>query len=96
MSTKGPHRQLYSELLSLFARHDPIGLVRIGAPDDEYSPEVKRILPRLEEAHSVEDLERIIHEVFVSMFDERLARYPEHYRDVALEAWEIATRLSGA
>jgi hypothetical protein len=94
VSTEHPHQQLYNELLSLFARHDPIGLVKIGAPNDEYSPEVERILPRLGEAHSVEDLERIVHEVFVSMFDERLAKSPEHYRDIALEAWEIATRLS--
>jgi hypothetical protein len=96
VSTEHPHQQLHSELLSLFARHDPVGLVKIGAPDDEYSPEVERILARMGEAHSVEDLGRIIHEVFISMFDERLARSPEHYRDIALEAWDIATRLSGA
>jgi hypothetical protein len=57
-------------------------------------PEVERILPHLGKAQSVEDLERIIHEVFVSMFDERLASSPEHYRDIALETWEIAARLS--
>ena len=92
MSTERPHSELYGELLDLMARHDPIGLVKIGAPDDEYSPEVERILPRLGDAGSVEDLERIIHEVFVLMFDERLARTPQHYRDIALEIWEIATR----
>lgn len=95
MSTERPHSKLYSELLDLMARHDPMGLVEIGAPDDEYRPEVERILPRLEDAGSVEDLEQIIHEVFVSLFDEELAGSREHYQDVAVETWQIAAKLSG-
>lgn len=93
MSTEQPYPQLYEEFLTLLARHDPMGLVKIGAPDHEYRPEVKRILPRLEEASSAEDLERIIHEVFVSMFNEELAGSRSHYREAALEAWELSRRF---
>lgn len=41
---------------------DPIGLLRNGAPGDEYAAELGTILPRLPSANGVEDVAVILHE----------------------------------
>jgi len=48
---KAAHGRLYTEVSRLLREADPIRLITIGAPDDEYDPEVSTILPRLREAH---------------------------------------------
>ncbi len=46
-----------------------MGLIRAGAPDDEYNLEVDTILSRLHEASSPNALGHIIYETFVAYFD---------------------------
>lgn len=55
-------------VLALFARHDPLHLISIGAPADEYAHEVRRILSRSHEASDESQLRRILHEEFVRCF----------------------------
>lgn len=99
--------QLYDEALAILFKHDPIGL-NAGVNDDEYDPEVRTILPRLPEAHSAEDLRRIMHEEFDRWFnwgsnapgqpqihftDQDIAG-PEHRYDApARELWDAWQRL---
>ena len=83
------YRVSHRELLELLARHDPMGLIKIGLPDDEYSPEARAILPRLDEANSPADLRRIVHEEFVRMFSEELAGEESDYEKIAQEIWEL-------
>ena len=59
---------LRHELTEIFYRHDPVGLAELGAPEDEYLPEVEGLLPRLREAISHEQLRQIIHSVFLQKF----------------------------
>ncbi len=47
---------------------DPIGLISMGAPSDEYDPEVREITEKINLCKSATDLERLIHETFVRMF----------------------------
>ncbi len=62
---------LYEEIIDIFDQYDP--LVAPGWEHHEkeewergeYSPEVVRILPRLEGAQSLDDVRRIVHEVFL-------------------------------
>ena len=65
---KKAYGQLFSDVTAILARHDPVGLVGIGAPEDEYEPEVGTILPRLREATNPADVHRIVCEEFDRWF----------------------------
>jgi hypothetical protein len=80
---KATHGRLYTEVSRLLREADPIRLITIGAPDDEYDPEVSTILPRLCETHSATDVGKIIHEEFVHWFDADIAEPISHYAEVA-------------
>ena len=67
-SLKAAYGSLYSDVSRLLREADPIDLIAIGAPDDEYDPEVSTILPRLREANAAADVQRIVHEEFVQWF----------------------------
>jgi hypothetical protein len=58
---KAAHGDLYTEVSRLVREADSIQLISRGAPDDEYDPEVSTILPRLREAKSPDDVQRIVH-----------------------------------
>ena len=51
---------------------DPIRLRDVGAPTDEYSPEIATILPRLAGVQGFSDVIDVLHEEFVRWFDEFL------------------------
>lgn len=51
---------------------DPIGLLAMGCPDDEYSPEIVDIVKLLPQMQSVEELASGIREVFLEWFGEHL------------------------
>ena len=61
-SLKAAYGTFYTEASRLLREADPMRLIVIGAPDDEYDPEVSTILPRLREAKSPDDVQRIVHE----------------------------------
>jgi len=71
----------------LFREADPLGLIAIGAPDDEYDPEVSTILPRLREAKAAVDVQRIVHEEFVRWFGADLVGPLTDYAEVAEKMW---------
>ncbi len=77
------------ELSAILFRHDPIGLAAIGAPKDEYDCEATRILPRLPEVSSPEELRSLIHQEFLRFFDDEGTAGPESaYDAIAQDVWE--------
>lgn len=60
----------------LLHRHDPMGLTAMGAPEDEYEPEAGTIAPRLADAATEADVQRIIAEEFTVWFGAEIA--PSH------------------
>jgi hypothetical protein len=82
---KRDYRRLFDEVRAILNRHDPMGLIAIGCPDDEYEPEVGTILPRLSRANGPADVEVIVAEEFLDWFAERLA--PETVSAVAADVW---------
>jgi hypothetical protein len=53
---RNANAELFAQVTAILARHDLMDLVRIGAPEDEYEPEVGTILPRLRDAADAEDV----------------------------------------
>jgi hypothetical protein len=86
-SLKAAYGSLYADVSRLLHEADPIGLIAMGAPDDEYDPEVSTILPRLREASTAVDVQRIVHEEFVQWFGADIAGPLTGYADVAERIW---------
>jgi hypothetical protein len=91
-SLRAGYGGLYSEVSRLLREADPIRLIAIGAPDDEYDPEVRTILPRLSEANSAGDVQRIVHEEFVRWFSAEIAGPEARYAAVSKEIWRAWKR----
>lgn len=61
---------LVTDITNILAEKDYIGLVKMGAPIDEYEPEAQRIAFRITKAfHTVEEVASVIKEAFIHMFD---------------------------
>jgi len=77
-----------TQLLDAFYAADPIGLAAMGAPPDEYSPEVDDTLPRLLKANSIGAMRKILYESFTKMFD-GTAGTEFTYNKLAEDCWRI-------
>jgi hypothetical protein len=86
-SLKAAYGSLYVDVSRLLREADPIGLIAIGAPDDEYAPEVSTILPRLREANAAVEVQRIVHEECVRWFGADLVGPLTDYAEVAEKIW---------
>ena len=79
-----PLRKVVEDVI---ARADPIKLLELGAPGDEYDQEVAGIMRRIKNAASQEDVRTCIHEEFVGRFGEDLTGIPERYDEPAAAIW---------
>ena len=75
---------------------DPIGLLRFGAPSDEYDPEVVTIVPRVVKAEDISHVRRIVHEEFGRCFGVDTAGPIERYETPAREIWRAVLSFRGA
>jgi hypothetical protein len=85
---------IFDELRRAFNRHDPIGLLSAGAPEDEYEAEVGAVLTRLPATASLEDVRRLVHEEFVRWFGEDVAGTETRYLALAGDVWAIRQRVA--
>lgn len=60
---------LPSLIKNVIDKYDPIGLLSMGAPDDEYIPEVKELAPLIKKDMTEQELSNLIRDVFVKMFE---------------------------
>ena len=92
MATEREMRRQYlrfhRDVTEILSRHDPVGLLRLGAPGDEYEPEVGTIIPRLKTANGPDDVRRIFQEEFMNCFGaEEIAGPESAYDTIAEEIW---------
>jgi hypothetical protein len=55
-------------LTEILNRHDPMGLLAIGCPADEYWPEVDRLVADLHADMSAEEISSYLDRLFAEMF----------------------------
>ena len=85
---------LFAELAAILARHDPVGLTAIGAPQDEYEPEVGTIIPRLRQASNSRDVQHILVEEFDNWFGPETPKMnAAGFLPVAEEVWAAWLRF---
>jgi hypothetical protein len=52
----------------ILAQHDPVALIKMGAPLDEYSSEAQMIFDNLDESFSVEKIQHLVYDIFKKSF----------------------------
>jgi hypothetical protein len=70
-------------------KYDPIGLIKLGAPEDEYSSEAKEIIHQLDVVKNINELSQTIWAIFVCSFDLSIAGPVNYYKLIAAEIWSI-------
>ena len=78
---------LVEEVAAIMFRHDTEGLAKFGCPDDEYMPEVRRVLQQLETVSNADDMHQLVSRVFAEMFDEALDATNVQLRAMSDELW---------
>ena len=90
---KATYQVLFAQVNHIIHQHDPIGIAFVA--EDEYAPEVGSILPRLKEAHRVDDVRRIIYEEFTSWFGASSGT-EDRYQPLAVDIWDLWQRYHGS
>lgn len=81
------YESVFEKARQIMNAHDPVDLN--GAPWDEYDPEIEAILNRYANAGDVDELTEIVWEVFVLLFNDRIAGPKEKYRPLAQDLWNL-------
>ncbi|MFO0336206.1 MAG: hypothetical protein ACK53C_14530 [Pseudomonadota bacterium] len=68
---------------------DPIGLLAMDCPADEYEAEITRLVPQVVDAKSLEDLVREVHALFAGQFDSQTTGPVDAYEDLARALWQL-------
>ena len=74
-----PHQSLVAAVQRALNAADRIRLIAMGAPEDEYSPEINSILPKLAAGESAYDVTNVLYLEFVRYFDYQIAGPREAY-----------------
>jgi hypothetical protein len=75
----------YISVKEVIDEWDPIGLLSMRCPDDEYDPEIRDIVRLLSDIKSVDELAGGINKVFIKWFEEDLTI--EKCYPIALKIW---------
>jgi len=62
---------------------DPIGLLKQGAPSDEYEEEIQRIAAKFRICNSTEDIQKLVYNIFKENFGQETAGDISLYLDIA-------------
>lgn len=81
------YRPLRRAVAAIIAQADPVNLLTLGAPGDEYDGEVSVIVGQLDRARSPEDVRSIVRGEFARRFGPDVAGPPERYDEAAAAIW---------
>jgi len=77
------YKALFLEVREIINKSDPIGLLKQGAPDDEYEKEVQEIIAGLNKCKNANQTQELIYRVFKNNFGENTVGNIELYIDAA-------------
>ncbi|HVI41277.1 MAG TPA: hypothetical protein VM577_11500 [Anaerovoracaceae bacterium] len=80
---------IISKVEDVIRKHDPQGLIKMGAPPDEYSSEAKDATHHLSMSRSLEQFQKALWAVFICSFSAKFAGNLEDYESMAKEIWPI-------
>jgi hypothetical protein len=94
--TKASYRSLVAAVERAINDADPIGLLKGGAPADEYSSEIGTIVPRVVNVQSVDEITSVLHEEFVRWFGKETAGPRQAYEAAARPIWGAVLEFRGS
>jgi hypothetical protein len=80
----------------LINKCDPAGLIALGAPRGEYDMEIAEVIEAAQSCQSIDDLARVIHQLFIDTFGVLTHDDFEKYRTAAEEAWLLLNETNNA
>lgn len=80
---------LLNKIRKILNKHDPMGLIRMGAPEDEYNPEVEEIMDVARKSHDVDEFIDYVHEIFINWFTETDAGPRDRYISLSKDLYEL-------
>ena len=87
-SVKKEFGQSFNELRTIINKHDPINLIKIGAPIDEYNSEVKTIIIQLKNMTTEQQVQDLIYQEFLRWFNYECVTGPkDSYKDLAADVF---------
>ncbi|ADQ78815.1 hypothetical protein Palpr_0659 [Paludibacter propionicigenes WB4] len=88
-SVKSKQGDRFTQLRTIINKHDPIGLISDGAPEDEYEPEVKTIIVQLDTEMTEQQVHDLIYQEFIRWFeDESTVGSKEYYSGLAKDIYD--------
>ncbi|MCS7074815.1 MAG: hypothetical protein NZ108_10150 [Bacteroidia bacterium] len=87
--------ELYEKVQAIINEIDPVGLIDLGCPQDEYEPEIKNFLPKLH-GKSRSEIQEIVYKVFSNMFDEEAGENDERYAEIAERLYRLYQEIEGS
>lgn len=85
---RAEYGKLFDSVAALLFEYDPVG-INYDVNPYEYETEAVTILPRLRGCHSVDDVQRVVHEEFVRWFSGGTAGSEERYAKPAADIWRL-------
>ncbi|HEV2762990.1 MAG TPA: hypothetical protein VGV38_08350 [Pyrinomonadaceae bacterium] len=85
---KSWYKELHRAIAEVLFRHDPVGIAS-EENADEYEPEARTILAKLDSCRSTEDVLWVVHKDFQGWFTPEIAGPRERYREAAEEIWRL-------
>jgi hypothetical protein len=87
---KQSHADIFFSVREIINTHDPIGLIAIGAPEDEYDPEVKTIVFQLKNVYTIEQIQDLVYQEFMRWFNEKsIVGERESYLEMAKDLHHV-------
>ncbi len=74
---------MYQNVKTVVNAMDPIGLIKGGAPEDEYDLEINKIIELIEQGSAEHELADRIYQIFVNYFTSDLAGEKSKYTAIA-------------
>ncbi|MDN6021058.1 MAG: hypothetical protein L0I06_02760 [Acidipropionibacterium jensenii] len=85
----GPcRRELAARVSRILFDADPIGIA-VEPHVDEYDSEADEIIDRLPDAQDAADTRSLVHQVFVTWFDDQIAGPEDRYTSIADQIWAL-------
>jgi len=87
---KQSQADIFFSVREIINKHDPADLIVIGAPEDEYDPEVKTIVYQLKNDQTIDQIQDLVYQEFIRWFNEK-AIYGEResYLKMSIEIHEL-------
>src|SRR5262245_65084532 len=88
---RSPYRQLFVAVGKAIDDHDPIRLLKIGAPGDEYSVELDTVVPLVARSRAAGEVIDVLHIEFSRRFGESVAGPRDAYVPLGTKIWQAVS-----